>query len=139
MADFYPKVVLALVLVCLLVLLGRGREGAPSDEPAGLEMATGRYEFVAFPFRRGRTLLVRHDTATGEVWGLRRWGGDEAFWVDMTEVRLHETEEKVVPEAAAAPAPSPEGEPAPAEREAAPTSESSQAAPGDETSRGSEE
>jgi hypothetical protein len=134
MPEFYPKVVLALILVCLLVLLGWGREGVPSDEQAGLETATGRYEFVAFPFRRGRTLLVRHDTATGEVWGLRRWGGEDALWVDMTEVRHPgpETEEEVVPEAAVAPSPTPEGE-------AAPASESSQGAPGDGTSRGSEE
>ncbi len=118
MADFYPKVVLALILVCLLVLLGWGREGVPSAEPAGLETATGRYEFVAFPFRRGRTLLIRHDTATGEVWGLRRWGGDEPVWVDMTEVRLPETE---------------------TEGEATPASESSEGARGDETSQGSEE
>ena len=110
-----------------------------SDESAGLETATGRYEFFAFPFRRGRTILVRHDTTTGEVWGLQRWGRDDALWIDMTEVRPPETEEEVVPEAAAAPAPTPEGEPAPAEGEAAPASESSQGAPGDETSRGSEE
>ncbi len=132
MADFYPKVVLALILVCLLLLLGWGREGVPSDERAGFETATGRFEFVVFQYRRGRTILVRHDTATGEVWGLRRWGGDDAFWVDMTEVRLPETEteEEVVPEAA--PAPTPDGE-------ADPTSESSEGARGDETSRGSEE
>ena len=141
MADFYPKVVLALILVCLLVLLGWAREGVPGDEPADLEMATGRYEFVAYTFRRGRTLLVRHDTATGEVWGLRRWGGDDALWVDMTEVRLPDTdtEEEVVSEAAVAPAPTPEGESVPAEGEAAPASESSQGAADDETPRGSEE
>jgi hypothetical protein len=141
MADFYPKVVLALIRVCLLVLLGWGPEALPSDEPAGLEMATGRYEFVVFSFRRGRTILIRHDTATGEVWGLRRWAGEDVFWIDMTEVRLPETdaEEEVVPEAAAAPASTPEGEAAPAEGEAAPPSESSQGAPGDETPRGSEE
>ena len=132
MADFYPKVVLALILVCLLVLLGWGREGVPSDERAGFETATGRFEFVVFPFRRGRTILVRHDTATGEVWGLRRWGSFDAFWVDMTEVRLPETEEEVVPEAAPATAPTPEGE-------ATPASESSEGAAGDETSQGSEE
>jgi len=128
MADFYPKVVLALILVCLLVLLGWAREGVPSDDPAGLEMATGRYEFTAYAFRRGRTLLVRHDTATGEVWGLRRWGGDDALWVDMTEVRLPDTEEEVVSEAAVAPAPTSEGESVPAE-----------GAAGDQTPRGSEE
>ena len=134
MAEFYPKVVLALILVCLLVLLGWGRDGVPSDERAGFETATGRFEFVVFPFRRGRTILVRHDTATGEVWGLRRWGGDDAYWIDMTEVRLPETEaeEEVVPEAAPAPTPTPEGE-------ADPTSESSESAAGDETSQGSEE
>jgi hypothetical protein len=136
MADVYPKVVLALILVCLLVLLGWGGEGASSHEPAGLEMATGRYEFANFPFRRGRSLLVRHDTATGEVWGLRKWGGDDAYWVDMREVRLPETEEEVVPEAAAAPAPPPEGN---AEGKAGPASERSPGAAGDETSRGSAE
>ena len=107
-------------------------QALPSDEPSGLETATGRFEFVVFPFRRGRTILVRHDTATGEVWGLRRWGADDAFWVDMTEVRLPETEEEVVPEAAPATAPTPEGE-------ATPASESSEGAAGDETSQGSEE
>ena len=136
MADFYPKGVLALILVCLLVLLGWGRQGVPSDEPAGLETATGRFEFVVFPFRRGRTILVRHDTATGEVWGLRRWGGYDAFWVEMTEVRLpeveEETDEEVAPEAAPAPAPTPEGE-------ATPASEGSEGAAGDETPQGSEE
>jgi hypothetical protein len=87
MADSYTKVVLALILVCLAWLLLGGTERERGAAADGSETALGRYEFVLFPLRRGRSLLVRHDTATGEAWGMLRWGGDNGEWIDISEVR----------------------------------------------------
>jgi hypothetical protein len=106
MADAYPKLVLVLIVVCLLVLLARGREGSP---PAGPSAAVGRYEFMVYPLRLGRALLVRHDTATGEVWAMKNWDSDELVWIDLTDVRGSADAAEAMPEEPAVPAPAPAG------------------------------
>jgi len=89
--------------------------------PDGAEPAASRYEFMVFPLRLGRGVLIRHDTVTGEVGATKNWDSDELVWVDLTEVRDSADEEPVVleepavpeepaaPEEPAVPAPTPAG------------------------------
>ncbi len=84
-ANTYTKIVLSLILGCLVLLVGRGLGGSDGD--------VGRYEFVMHKLRRGGPLLVRHDSATGESWGLRGFGGRVPRWG-----LIHEADAEGVPE-----------------------------------------
>ena len=77
-ANAYTKMVLSLILVCLVLLVAGGFQGGPDAE-------VGRYQFVMHKLRRGGPLLLRHDTATGEGWGLRGFGGSTPLWVPIHE------------------------------------------------------
>ncbi len=77
-ANAYTKMVLSLILVCLVLLVAGGFQGEPDAE-------VGRYQFVLHKLRRGGPLLLRHDTATGEGWGLRGYGGSTPLWVPIHE------------------------------------------------------
>ncbi len=85
-ANTYTKIVLSLILGCLVLLVGRGFQGGPGGD-------VGRYEFVMHKLRRGGPLLVRHDSATGESWGLRGFGGPVPRWG-----LIHEADAEGVPE-----------------------------------------
>ncbi len=77
-ANAYTKLVLSLILVCLVLLVARGFQGGPHAE-------VGRYQFVLHKVRRGGPLLLRHDTATGEGWGLRGLHGSQPVWAPIHE------------------------------------------------------
>ena len=72
-ANTYTKIVLSLILVCLVLWVGRGFQSEPGAD-------VGRYEFVMHKLRRGGPLLLRHDTSTGEGWGLRGFGSSRPVW-----------------------------------------------------------
>ena len=73
-SNSYTKIVLSLILVCLVMLVARG--SAPESE-------VGRYTFLLHGLRMKGHMLVRTDTVTGEVWGLRNYGSDEPIWLPM--------------------------------------------------------
>ena len=77
-ANAYTKMILSLVLACLLLLVAGEFQG-------GSDAEVGRYQFVMHKPRRQGPLLIRHDTATGEVWGLRGFGGRRPDWVLIHE------------------------------------------------------
>ncbi len=77
-ANAYTKMVLSLILVCLVLLVSRGLQGGPDTE-------IGRYQFVLHKIRRGGPVLLRHDTTTGEGWGLMGYGSPRPVWVPIRE------------------------------------------------------
>ncbi len=77
-ANAYTKMVLSLILVCLILLVASGFQG-------GADAEVGRYQFVLHKLRRAGPLLLRHDTTTGEGWGLRGYGGLKPVWVSIHE------------------------------------------------------
>lgn len=66
-SDSSTRVLLALILVCLLVLVGQGTGLIPR---AGHDdgQAAARYTMMVLPQKRGGSLAVRVDTVTGTVW-----------------------------------------------------------------------
>jgi hypothetical protein len=81
--DSYTKVVLTLILLCLVVLLVHGFSGAPGSAEAtgeGLDAAGGHYEIRIVQQRRGRPTLLRWDTTTGQVWGMKNLMGKDSYW-----------------------------------------------------------
>ena len=78
-SDSYAKIVLSLILVCLVMLVARGFSGSER----GSESEVGRYTFLLHGLRMKGHVLVRTDTVTGEVWGLRQFGSDEPIWLPM--------------------------------------------------------
>jgi hypothetical protein len=97
--DSYTKVVLTLILLCLVVLLVHGFTGASESAEAvgdGQEAARGHYSLKVVPQRRGRPSLLRWDTATGRVWGMKNLMGEGSYWVPLN--REEPPEEEPPPE-----------------------------------------
>ncbi len=81
--DSYTKVVLTLILLCLVALLVHGFAGASgSAEAIGDEREAGRghYAIKVVAQRRGRPTLLRWDTTTGRVWGMKNLMGEGSYW-----------------------------------------------------------
>lgn len=84
--DSYTKVVLTLILLCVVVLLVHGFVGASGSGEAigdGREAARGQYSIKVVPQRRGRPTLLRWDTTTGRVWGMKNMMGEDSYWVPL--------------------------------------------------------
>ena len=77
-ANAFTKVVLSLILGLLVILVVRGFDGAASGD-AGI----GRYHFELHSLRRYGSVLLRHDTVTGEVWALQKFGQPEPEWIPI--------------------------------------------------------
>jgi hypothetical protein len=81
--DSYTKVVLTLILLCLVVLLVHGFAGAPGSAEAigdGQEAERAHYAVKVVPQRRGRPTLLRWDTTSGRVWGMKNLMGQDSYW-----------------------------------------------------------
>ncbi len=77
-ANAYTKLVLSLILVCLVLLVA-------SDFQDGPDAEVGRYQFVWHKLPRKGPLLLRHDTVTGEGWGLRGLRQAQPVWTPIHE------------------------------------------------------
>jgi hypothetical protein len=84
-ADNVARALLALILVCLLFLLGRtwGGGSAADDESAVVSGSPERFIIRPVSMRRGSPLLLRVDTATGQVWQMGLM--DEGRWGPLLE------------------------------------------------------
>ena len=66
-ADNVTRALLAAILVCLAILVGRAQSGEAPAEP---EASAVRFEVRPVAMKRGAPLLLRTDTATGEAWSM---------------------------------------------------------------------
>jgi hypothetical protein len=81
--DSYTKVVLTLILLCLVVLLVHGFAGDPGSAEAigdGQEAKRAHYAIKVVAQRRGRPTLLRWDTTTGRIWGMKNLMGEGSYW-----------------------------------------------------------
>lgn len=69
--DSYTKVVLSLILLCLVLLAAQG-----------FLTQVGRYEVEVVKMAR-RQAILRHDTATGQIWRMKNFASDDARWVAL--------------------------------------------------------
>jgi len=84
-ADNVARVLLVLILGCLLILLGQGWSGgsAADDPAAAVSPSPERFILRPVTLRRGPPLLLRVDTATGQLW--RMGVMDEGRWEPLVE------------------------------------------------------
>jgi len=86
-ADNLSRALLALILVCLVVLLLRSGDAEPAPaeptEPVGVRVHGERYDVSMVSLKRGAPLVLRVDTATGEVWRMGLMGPGE--WEALRE------------------------------------------------------
>ncbi len=76
--DLTTRILLAGILLCLAVLVVRG--GGDGRGDAG-EVA-GRYQLDLKPGKKGESVIIRTDTATGQVWHSVGFP-EQAHWIDF--------------------------------------------------------
>jgi hypothetical protein len=83
--DSLTRALLAGILGCLLILLGQGWSRGPADD--GLAAADSpnpeRFSVRALMLQRGSPLLLRSDTATGQIWRMGLM--DAGRWEPLSE------------------------------------------------------
>lgn len=84
-ADNVARILLVLILGCLLIPLGCDRSGGGAgDDPAAAASPTrDRFTLRTVSLRRDPPLLLRIDTATGQVWRMGLM--DEGRWLPLIE------------------------------------------------------
>jgi hypothetical protein len=84
-ADNLTRALLAGILVCLLILLGQGwsRGSADGDLPTAGSPSPERFSLRPIRLKRGPPVLLRSDTATGQVWRMGLM--DAGLWEPLAE------------------------------------------------------
>jgi hypothetical protein len=105
--DWYSKLVLSVVAICLALLV---LQGYRADGGAGSQ--EGRYRLTVVPMAR---MLLRLDSETGKTWTalfpeLRSWTPVADTGVELLDRNAAEAQEVPAPEAPAAESPAPEAE-----------------------------
>ena len=82
--DNLTRALLAGILVCLLILLGQGfGRGSAADDPAAASPSPERFTVRTIKLQRGLPLLLRSDTATGQIWRMGLM--DAGRWEPLSE------------------------------------------------------
>ena len=84
-ADNLTRALLAGILVCLLILLGQGwsRGSADDDLATAGSPSPERFSLRPIKLKRGPPVLLRSDTATGQVWQMGLM--DAGVWEPLSE------------------------------------------------------